>query len=148
MYKEDLDIVVHESIRRLLRNDIELLREGLEWALSHRLAVYLESFFNGWHIDCEYTKMGHNFETKHDSEGKYKRPDIVIHKRGLISKEDNLLVIEIKFKNNDRLDFGKLRDFTSEPSGDRKFQYQYGLAISFQPNIQFNWFENGQEITI
>ena len=92
--------------------------------------------------------MGHNFETKHDSEGKYKRPDIVIHKRGLISKEDNLLVIEIKFKNNDRLDFGKLRDFTSEPSGDRKFQYQYGLAISFQPNIQFNWFENGQEITI
>ena len=29
MYKEDLDIVVHESIRRLLRNDIELLREGL-----------------------------------------------------------------------------------------------------------------------
>jgi hypothetical protein len=147
MNKEDLDIILQEVIRSLYRNDMELLREGLEWAISHRLAVYLESFFNGWNVDCEYTKMGHKFETKHDSNGNYKRPDIVIHKRGLTSKEKNLLVIEVKFRNNDEFDFAKLVEFTSEPYGTRIFQYQYGLAISFQPELQLNWFENGHEIT-
>jgi hypothetical protein len=147
MNKEDLEIILDEVIRKLYRNDAELLREGLEWAISHRLAVYLESFFNGWNVDCEYTKMGHEFKTKHDSNGNYKRPDIVIHKRGLTSKEKNLLVIEVKFKNNDEFDFNKLMEFTSVPSGARIFQYQYGLAISFQPGLQLNWFENGHEIT-
>lgn len=147
MNKEDLDIILDEVIRRLLRNDSELLREGLEWAISHRLAVYLESFFNGWNVDCEYTKMGHNFKTKHDSNGNYKRPDIIIHKRGLTSKEMNPLVIEIKFKNNDGFDCDKVIEFTSEPYGDRIFQYQYGLVISFHPELQINWFENGHEIT-
>ena len=119
---------------RLYRNDAELLREGLEWAISHRLAVYLESFFNGWNVDCEYTKMGHEFKTKYDSNGNYKRPDIVIHKRGLTSKENNLLVIEVKFRNNDGFDFDKLVEFTSNPMVSRIFQYQYGLAISFRRN--------------
>jgi len=147
MNKEHLDIILDEIISRLYRNDAELLREGLEWAISHKLAVYLESFFNGWSVDCEYTKMGHEFETKHDSNGNYKRPDIVIHKRGLTSKEKNLLVIEVKFRNNDGFDFAKLMEFTSGPYGARILQYQYGLAISFHPEFQLNWFENGHEIT-
>jgi len=147
MTKKDLDIIFDEVVRNLYRNDAELLREGLEWAISHRLAVYLESFFAGWNVDCEYTKMGHDFRTKHDSNGKYKRPDIVIHKRGLTAIKQNLLVIEVKFKNNDGFDFDKLVEFTSGPHGDRRFQYQYGLAISFQPALQLNWFKNGQEIT-
>jgi hypothetical protein len=147
MNKEDLYVILDEVIIRLYRNDPELLRDGLEWAISHRLAVYLESFFNGWSVDCEYTKMGHEFKTKHDSNAKYKRPDIVIHKRGLTSKENNLLVIEVKFRNNDGFDFGKLEEFTSKPYGARIFQYQYGLAISFQPELQLDWFENGREIT-
>ena len=91
--------------------------------------------------------MGHEFKTKHDSNGNYKRPDIVIHKRGLTSKEKNLLVIEVKFRNNAGFDFDKLVEFTSEPYDARIFQYQYGLAISFQPELQLNWFENGHEIT-
>ena len=147
MNKADLDNIVDEVLRRLFRNDSELLREGLEWAISHRLAVYFESFFNGWNVDCEYTKMGHNYLTKHDSNGNYKRPDIVIHKRGLTSKEMNLLVLEVKYKNNDGFDFDKLMDFTSEPNSKRLFQYEYGLAISFHPDLRLNWFRNGQEIT-
>lgn len=147
MKKRDLDIIIDEVIRELFRNDNELLREGLEWAISHRIAVYLEPFFNGWNIDCEYTKMGHNFKTKHDSNGDYTRPDIVIHRRGLESKEMNLLVIELKFENNDGFDFHKLIEFTSEPKGDRIFQYQYGLAISLHPEIQLCWFEDGREVT-
>ncbi len=147
MNKEDLEVILREVIRKLYRNDAELLREGLEWAISHRLAVYLEPSFNGWNVDCEYTKMGHEFRTKHDSNDTYRRPDIVIHKRGLTSKEKNLLVIEVKFKNNDGFDFDKLVEFTSAPSGARIFEYQYGLAISFHPELQLNWFENGHEIT-
>ena len=92
-------------------------------------------------------KWGHNYLTKNDSNGNYKRPDIVIHKRGLTPKEMNLLVIEVKYKNNDGFDFDKLMDFTSEPNGQRLFQYEYGLAISFHPDLRLNWFKNGQEIT-
>jgi hypothetical protein len=147
MNKEDLEIILDEVRRKLYRNDADLLREGLEWAVSHRLAFYLEEYFAGWNIDCEYTKMGHEFKTKHDSNRNYKRPDIVIHKRGLTSKEKNLLAIEVKVKNNDGFDFIKLREFTSEPCNTRIFQYQFGLAISFQPEFQLNWFENGHEIT-
>lgn len=147
MNKEDLEIILDEAVSKLYRNDEALLREGLEWAISHRLAVYLEGNFAGWNIDCEYTKMGHKFTTKHDSNGNYKRPDIVIHKRGLTSKEKNLLVIEVKFENNDGFDFTKLMEFTSGPCNPRIFQYHYGLAISFKPELQLNWFENGREIT-
>ncbi len=147
MNKRDLDIILDEAIRKLYRNDAELIREGLEWAISHRLAVYLESFFAGWNVDCEYTKMGYKFTTKYNSNSEYKRPDIIIHKRGLTSKEKNLLVIEIKFKNNGGFDSNKLMDFTSDPAGFRPFQYQYGLAISFQPKLQLIWFKNGHKIT-
>lgn len=148
MSKEDLENIMREVLNRLYRNDSELLlRKGLEWAISHRLAVYLEPYFDGWNIDCEYTKMGHKYKTKHDSNGKYKRPDIVIHKRGLTSKEKNLLVIEVKYKNNDGYDFDKLEDFTSPPRGKRQFQYQFGLAISFNPNEKLDWFQDGRNIT-
>ena len=77
---------VMKAIKHLKMNDVELFQNGFEWSLSHRLAVYLESSFPGWNIDCEYTKMGAAFDTKTDSHGDRKRPDIVIHKSGLLEK--------------------------------------------------------------
>lgn len=147
MSKEDLENIMREVLSRLYRNDNELLRKGVEWAISHRLAVYLEPYFNGWHIDCEYRKMGPEYQTKHNSEGNDRRPDIVIHRRGLTSKENNLLVIEVKYENSDTSDFDKLKDFTSEPNEKRLFQYEFGLAISFHQNEKLDWFQDGRNIT-
>jgi hypothetical protein len=134
------------SIKKLLENDIELVNNKMEWATAHRLAVYLEAHYPGWHIDCEYIKMGPAFETKHDSCNRYKRPDIIIHRRGLLEKEHNLIVIELKMESGNDDDEAKLIDFTKEPSGDRQFQYQKGLKITLLPEPTFKWFENGQEL--
>lgn len=137
---------VIKAIKNIYLNDTELLQNGFEWAITHRLAVYLENSFSGWNVDCEYTKMGGDLDIKTDSHGDRKRPDIVIHKRGRVDKEYNLLVIEVKYNNDDGNDDQKLIDFTSEPNGKRLFQYYYGLAVSFNPELRLNWYENGREI--
>jgi hypothetical protein len=131
---------VDRAIDMVFARDSKLFdAQASEWAIAHRLAVYLEKYFDGWNIDCEYNKVGLNGTTKHDSDGAYKRPDITIHHRGMLEKEHNLLVIEVKIKNTDA-DDSKLRDFTSPSNQNRPFQYQYGLALSFVPRLEKKWF--------
>ncbi|MDP3478350.1 MAG: hypothetical protein Q8R88_01170 [Desulfoprunum sp.] len=137
---------VSDAIAKLQINDRVLLDKKMEWATAHRLALYLEDYFHGWDIDCEYNKMGNALNTKHNSHGKYKRPDIVIHKREKSEIANNLLVIEIKMNSGDVEDEEKLIDFTSAPNRNRPFQYQHGLKITFSPHLELKWFENGQEI--
>jgi hypothetical protein len=138
-----LDEVNHKidmAIDMLFARDAQLFdTEVSEWAIAHRIAVYLERYFEGWNVDCEYNRVGLDGATKHNAEGVYKRPDIVVHHRGMTQKEHNLLVIEVKRKNSDE-DYDKLREFTSPPCQNRKFQYQYGLALSFEPNVKKMWF--------
>ena len=143
---DDIKTEILKAIRRLKLNDEKILRKGLGWAFSHRLAVYLEHAFSGWNVDCEYTRKGSNGDPKTNSQGKRKRPDIIIHRRGQLNKDDNLLVIELKFENDDGNDDAKLKDFTSELGGKRKFQYQYGLALSFEPVLVLKWYENGRPL--
>lgn len=143
---DDIKTEIRKAIKRLQLNDEKILKDGLELAFSHRLAVYLEYAFSGWDVDCEYTREGSRAVPKTNSRGKRKRPDIIIHRRGQLNKDDNLLVIELKFENDDGNDDAKLKDFTSEPNDNRKFQYQYGLALSFNPVLMLKWYENGQEI--
>lgn len=140
--RENIDI----AIKKLIENDRELIENKMEWATAHRLAVYLEEHYPGWHIDCEYNKRGPDFKTKHNSDNQYRRPDIIIHHRGRLEKDHNLIVIEIKMKSGDEDDETKLIDFTSRPSRDREFQYQLGLKLTFFPALSLKWFENGQEI--
>jgi len=135
---------INRSIEKLLENDWELINNKMEWATAHKLAVYLEYHYPAWNVDCEYNKMGTEYMTKHNSDNQYKRPDIIIHHRGRLEKEHNLLVIELKMKDNDENDESKLIDFTSKPSGDRKFQYQLGLKVTFLPAMNLKWFENGK----
>jgi len=131
---------INVVIDTLFARDTQLFDiEASEWAISHRIAVYLEKHFEGWNIDCEYNRVGLDGTTKHDAAGGYKRPDVIIHHRGMIHKEHNLLVIEVK-KNNTDEDYNKLRDFTSPPCQKRRFQYQYGLALSFEPHLKKKWF--------
>ena len=137
---EELTRKVGLAINKVYARDLKLLDiDGSEWAVAHRVAVYLEEYFEGWNIDCEYNRVGLDGGTKHNTEGAYRRPDIVIHHRGMIEKEHNLLVIEVKIRNSSD-DYSKLRDFTSHPCQNRPFQYQYGLALSFKPSLDTKWF--------
>lgn len=137
--------IIEQTIQKVQINDDLLIRKKMEWATAHRFAVYLEEHFPGWNVDCEYNKVGTGINSKHNSIGDHKRPDIVIHKRELSEKENNLLVIEIKMESSDNSDEEKLIDFTSTPNDNKPFQYQFGLKISFLP-LKMKWFKNGQEV--
>jgi len=133
------------AIEKLKVNDSVLIDKKMERPAAHRLAVYLEEYFPGWNIDCEYNKMGEKTQPKQNSCGNHKRPDIIIHKRERNEKENNLLVIEIKIEHNGVNDTNKLIDFTSEPSPSRTFQYQKGLQITFLPSLDLKWFIGGKQ---
>jgi hypothetical protein len=140
MNLEELANKVDLAIDLFFARDSKLFDiKASEWAVAHRIAVYLEKYVKGWNIDCEYNKVGLSGTTKHDAKGNYKRPDIIVHHRGMTGKEHNLLVIEVKIKNTPA-DYSKLKDFTSPPCQKRPFQYQYGLALSFHPRIEKKWF--------
>jgi len=58
--------------------------------------------------------------------------------------EHNLLLVELKF--DEIADDQKVMEFTRPPEGSRKFQYRYGLALSFFPQLKLRWYENGEAI--
>jgi len=42
----------------LLARDLLLISQGIsEWAIAHRLALYLELLFPGWNVDCESNRQ-------------------------------------------------------------------------------------------
>lgn len=76
-----------------------------EPAISHKLAQYLQPRFNDYHVDCEYNRNVESEDLRKkiylagqsSSSGMTVRnivPDIIIHERGVNSK--NLCIIEIK----------------------------------------------------
>lgn len=140
---EYLQRTLDECLDTLENNDLELFGvDGSEWAIAHRLAVYLEPLFPGWNIDCEYNRQGEDTNEKRGTDGRLRRPDIIIHRRKLLPRADNLLIIELK-KENSLQDLEKACDFTTPPQGKRRFQYQFGLAVSFDPQRELAWFSNG-----
>jgi hypothetical protein len=79
-----------------------LLEKDLgERSLTHRLAVYLESRFTGWEVDCDYNRLGErrlrlprgSIVSTDDDSGKSVYPDIVVHRRAV---PENLLAIELR----------------------------------------------------
>jgi hypothetical protein len=76
-----------------------------ERALTHRLAVYLEKQFPGWHVDCDYDRLGERtlrlphgtIVSTDDHFGKSVYPDIVVHQREI---PNNLLAIEVRKASN------------------------------------------------
>ena len=139
----ELEMCVHRAIDVLYASDAKLFAvEASEWALAHRLAIYLEHEIPGWNVDCEYNRQGDG----HDPKENKVRPDIAIHHRGFLEPQHNLLVIELK-KREEEFDLVKTRAYTDKPTEKRRFQYQYGLALSFLPKLQKHWFHDGLEKT-
>jgi hypothetical protein len=76
-----------------------------ERALTHRLAVQLETQFPGWQVDCDYNRLGERtlllphgtIVSTDDTLGKSIYPDIVVHQREI---PNNLLAIEVRKASN------------------------------------------------
>ncbi|UOY07224.1 hypothetical protein L0P88_01420 [Muricauda sp. SCSIO 64092] len=110
-----------------------------ERTVTHRLAIYLESYFEKYQylVDIEYNRirgdynadavgnlMGKRLNWQNNEQGpSYVYPDIIVHKR---ETNDNLLIIEVKmiWKNNKkRDDLLKIDEYLKE------FGYKYGVYI-------------------
>ena len=143
----ELKARVMRAIDILYARDSDLFpRDASEWALAHRLAVYLEQELPGWNVDCEYNRQGPRTDSKtNENKGKI-RPDIVLHHRGQTDLQHNLLAIELK-KAESPSDHGKVCEYTKGPEGARKFQYQYGLALSVSTGLKLRWFQSGEEVS-
>ena len=151
MNLERLKLLVKRAIDTLYTHDQKLLSvEASEWAIAHRLAIYLEREIKGWNVDCEYNKQGEgdglSVKPNPNNDKKNARPDIILHHRGQTGVEHNLLVIEMKKRGEDS-DSEKARCYTVTPDAAdrRKYRYQFGLALSFFADLQARWFENGDE---
>jgi len=146
MKRVRLEALVREAVNMLFARDAALFaNDNSEWAIAHRLAVYLEQLCPGWNVDCEFNRQGEDADPKAQQDGSRIRPDVVVHHRGRLEKAHNLLAIEVK-KTRTTGDHAKLVECSSEPAGQRRFQYQFGLAISLEP-LEMTWFENGRIVS-
>lgn len=92
----DTATAITAALAKLLERDAYLLRvDANERSIAHRLALYVEEQFDGWDVDCEYNRDGHEpkeiaFGAEGDGEhGSRVFPDVIVHRRG---SGDNLLV--------------------------------------------------------
>lgn len=124
---------MNDALDQLLRLDFDILCMDInERTISHRLAGYLEPYFPGWNVDCEYNR-NHDDPKKleirrrniasNDIHATTVFPEIIEHKRGT---DTNLLVIKMKktiSNENDKYDLAKLTAFKNQ------LGYQYALFI-------------------
>jgi len=146
MDRAEVERLVRDAVNMLFACDAALLgNDNSEWAIAHRLAVYLEQLLPGWNIDCEFNRQGDENDPKALESGSRVRPDIIVHHRGQVEREHNLLAIELK-KSDAVADHVKVKEYTSAPAGSRTFQYQYGLSVSV-PSFEVTWFESGRIVS-
>jgi hypothetical protein len=90
------------ALREFYTRESHLFERDLgERALTHRLAVQIESQFSGWDVDCDYNRLGERawrlpkgtIVSTDDALGKSIYPDIVVHKRAV---PHNLLAVEVR----------------------------------------------------
>jgi hypothetical protein len=134
---------IYSALTDFNEKDSFLLHVGAsERALTHKLAVYLESRFPDWDVDCEYNRDREN--PKRAEKEDLMLPDIIVHQRGQCN---NLFVIEAKknLKPSEE-DVIKLKELTSS---DRNFKYTFGFFIQFNNNSHHDviLFRNGNLVS-
>jgi hypothetical protein len=159
MNSEVIESSLYSSINQLFRNDLFLLTYDVhERTIAHRLAIYLEHRFAGFHVDCEYnndldSETGRKqVYSSNNSSGTGAYPDIIVHHRGLNGPNHNLLVIEIK-KNSATTneidhDREKLCSYTAS-DGRSHLLYARGALVILEVKelagqFSIEWYENGR----
>lgn len=85
-----------------------------------------------WNVDLEWNREGQLGDTKKlpNVQGKiYGTPDLIIHRRGADSPENNLLVVEFKNKYSEadeEKDLAKVLDWMD------RYGYQFGAVVSLR----------------
>ena len=153
MSLEDVKKRVIAAICALYRHDRELLAvDANERSITHKLAEHLQREFPGWHVDCEYNRVGRKTKRLRrrinvgtpkldDLEAKTVFPDIIVHRR---TTSENLLVMEVKKASgqDNTGDIDKLKRFTEVP----EYQYKYGLFLKLDYNgaPELELYKNGE----
>jgi len=145
--KEEIEEIINLAIKELIEKDKYLLEVNInERTITHRLAIYLEQYFENWNVDCEYNRNHEDIKklknylkttTTDDTEAKTVFPDIIVHKRG--TNENNLLVIEVKKSSNNEdreKDINKLKAFKKE----LKYEYAVFIEIGVLDNVE--WYDH------
>lgn len=131
--REIVEAALNEALDQLLRSDSAILAMDVnERSISHRLASYLEPFFPGWNVDCEYNRNHDdpkrlNIRRRNilsdDTQATTVFPDIIVHHRGT---DDNFVVIEMKkttSQETDDYDLEKLHAFKEQ------LRYQFAIFV-------------------
>lgn len=130
------------AIARVIECDSFLLEDCTgERSIAHRLAVYLEHEFSGWHVDCEFNRQGEEgdrctkrvstspdlLESRPDQGSVDVTPDIIIHWR---RKPRNLLAIEVKPSGSVNIpkDREKLRKYLIDPH----LRYAFAALVTYR----------------
>lgn len=146
--KEEIERALNEALGALLENDAHILRtDANERTISHRLAGYLEPYFRGWNVDCEYNR-NHDDPKRleiprrnipnDDTQARTVFPDIIVHRR---NTAENLLVIEMKkttSQETDDFDLLKLDAFKNQ------LGYKFAVFVKVRTNVEpaveaINW---------
>lgn len=141
---------VARCIERLKDHDACLLEHGHEQSATHRLAMYMQDEFPGWHVDVEYNRDlgapkrinyspdGHTLPAEHKI-----RPDIIVHQR---DTRRNLLIVEAKRQGQPAAgDVQKLKRAT-EPDGELGYVYGAFIELAAPPEpCKLRWFHLGNE---
>lgn len=148
MKQEIIERAISEALHTLLERDADILRTDTnERTISHKLAGYLEPFFDDWNVDCEYNRnhgdpkrleIPQRNARNDDTQARAVFPDIIVHKRGT---DKNLLVIEMKkttSRESDDFDLRKLRAFRDQLG--YKFAVFIKVRTDAEPTIEtINW---------
>jgi hypothetical protein len=139
-------------LERLRDHDAYLLERGHEQAITHRLAMYMQDEFPGWHVDVEFNRnrddskhLNYRRETDDFAADHNIRPDIIVHQRGT---QQHLLIVEAKRKGQPTADDVEKLKRTTEPEGE--FQYAFGALVELTPGpepCKVRWFHLGTEDT-
>lgn len=140
---------LRRAIQRLVMKDKKLLHSNAnERSIAHRLALYLESQFHGYFVDCEYDlDDNQSFAEKRlkadyawkvllqdaktsargDGHSASVFPEIIVHKRGIPGQ--CLLIVELKKTSHPRttheIDRSKIRGYLESD----QYGFQYGLLL-------------------
>jgi hypothetical protein len=126
---------------------------GSERAIASKLGWHINVLMERrWDVDCEYNRVGKAFETevkRWNDAREPVTPDLIVHRRGLRGRENNLLVLELK-KNSDgnnssaqQTSGGSLKSILDI---QKTFGYQHAVLLNLQltakgPTPRWTWIE-------
>lgn len=150
--KQTILIALKLAIEMLYKNDVKIFdsknhigERNLTFRLGHYLANILEQCFPQYNLDCEYNRNGENIKTL-CSRGNVV-PDIIFHKWLDTSKENNILIIEVKGhwgnENEKADDIARIKEFC-DPCGEYAYKFGFFLVLGKTlDDCQIKYYENG-----